>query len=565
MGRIFQFKSIRTKMLFGFSLVLLLTTFLGVFNFLATSNGNKQTKTIVQVDMPILSTADDLAFNTAEMLANVRGYVLSGGDSSYTNLFNGYIEESKQYRETMQTLTDSVEILQLVDRKSEWESSLVERVIDEYQKGNTEMAIENLAEMTVFSREIKNGFKDISIEQGARLIERADLIVDNGEETLVLGVVVSILVVIIGIGAAFVTSHSISNPIQTLIERMQVIAEGDLSKEPLETKAIDEIGQLYQTTNDMNYRMRDLLSEINRVSETVSNQSVELTQAASEVMAASEQIAVTMQELASGSETQADHSSELSELTDVFTAKVEEANANGLDVQQSSNDVLKMTHEGYQLMEASTKQMNLVDEIVRDAVEKVRSLDKQSERISELVSVIHQIANQTNLLALNAAIEAARAGEQGRGFAVVADEVRKLAEGVSVSVTDITEIVQSIQQETHSVTESLQTGYEQVEQGARHMMSTGKTFGEITEAVEHVVQNIDVVTTNLSDITKDSQEMNRSIQEIAAISEESAAGIEQTSASSQQTSSSMEEVTSSSSQLARLSEELNELARRFKI
>lgn len=140
-------------------------------------------------------------------------------------------------------------------------------------------------------------------------------------------------------------------------------------------------------------------------------------------------------------------------------------------------------------------------------------------------------------------IEAARAGKHGKGFAVVADEVKKLAEGVTNSVIDITGIVTGIQQETGNVTEALENGYREVEEGTNQIIVSGETFNDISTAVKEVVNNIQTVTDNLSDITIESQEMNRSIQEIAA------AGLEQTSASSQQTSSAMEEVSASSSDL----------------
>src|SRR5690625_3214680 len=142
-----------------------------------------------------------------------------------------------------------------------------------------------------------------------------------------------------------------------------------------------------------------------------------------------------------------------------------------------------MTNEGSQLMETSNQQMMKVNEIVQDAVAKVQGLDAQAQEISKLVSVIQDIAEQTNLLALNAAIEAARAGEHGDGFSVVADEVRKLAEQVANSITNITDIVSSIQNESSHVTKSLQNGYEEVEQGTKQIETTSEKFEEINQAI----------------------------------------------------------------------------------
>ena len=220
--------------------------------------------------------------------------------------------------------------------------------------------------------------------------------------------------------------------------------------------------------------------------DSITSQSEELTQSANEVNAGSQQIASTMQELAAGTESEARTASELASIMGVFSTSVQEANSNGELIQKSSNDVFQMTSEGSRLMESSDKQMAKIDQIVQDAVHKVQGLDVKSQEISKLVSVIQEIAAQTNLLALNAAIEAARAGEHGRGFAVVADEVRKLAEQVSTSVADITDIVDGIQSETSLVTESLQDGYKEVKQGTTEINTTRETFASISSAVtEH--------------------------------------------------------------------------------
>ena len=377
--------------------------------------------------------------------------------------------------------------------------------------------------------------------------------------------IVLVVVLIVAIFVSLITSRRITKPIRIVMDRMKNISDGDLSQSPLETKSNDEIGQLVTATNAMNENMRDLLNKINTVSETVTSQSEELTQSASEVMEGSEQVSSTMQELASGSETEANSASELSSAMQQFARDVDEANDNGENIRQTSNEVLNITNEGSQLMNSSKGQMAKIDQIVQDAVQKVQGLDAHSQKISELVSVIKDIADQTNLLALNAAIEAARAGEHGKGFAVVADEVRKLAEQVSDSVTDITTIVTNIQQESSVVAESLQGGYEEVEQGTNQIEATSDKFEGINHAVTNMVENVKAVSESLVGIAANSQQMNGSIEEIAAISEESAAGIEETSASAQQISASMAEVSGSSNDLAKLAEELNGLVRQFKL
>lgn len=383
--------------------------------------------------------------------------------------------------------------------------------------------------------------------------------------TLVPIAITVVVVLVLSIFVSFFVTRRITKPMRRVMHRMKNIADGDLTEEPLEVKSKDEIGQLMMTTNNMSSSIRDLLQQINQVSETVSSHSEELTQSVGEVKSGAEQIATTMQDLASGSETQANHSSELSESMTTFATRIQEVNEQGEQIRGSSGKVLEMTEEGRQLMNASSHQMNKIDQIVLDAVAQVKGLDTQSQDISKLVSVIKNIAEQTNLLALNAAIEAARAGENGKGFAVVADEVRKLAEQVSDSVSDITGIVEKIQSESSHVTNSLEEGYKEVEKGTEQIESTGEKFDGISAAVTEVTDSIKMASDKLSEIASTSQQMNSSIQEIASVTEESSAGVEQTSSSSEQTSSSMEEIAGNADNLAKLAEDLNGLVHRFKL
>lgn len=360
-------------------------------------------------------------------------------------------------------------------------------------------------------------------------------------------------------------ANSMSNSIKTVMDRMSQLTERDLSLPPLQLKRKDEIGKLAMAMNDMQERLRGMINNIFNASEAVSSHSEELTQSASEVKAGSEQVSITMQELAAGSEKQANSTMELSEIMGTFVAKVQESYESGEKTLEDAKETYMLTNEGSQLMAQSKEKMENIYQLVKESVERMEGLDRQSQEISKLVTVIQDIADQTNLLALNAAIEAARAGEQGRGFAVVADEVRKLAEQVSLSVTDITNIVGNIQRESSNVVTALQGGYEEVEDGAKQIITTNETFEKISHAVDDMAKQIQTITNNLATMSQESQEVNASIEEIASISEESAAGIEETSASAQEASSSMEEVAMSSTELARLAEELNELVGRFKL
>ncbi len=560
----YKFRSIRSKMILGFSFIILLVLFLGIYNSVVMKNVNTTTKSVMDEELPILIADEKLAYTMSSRIATARGYLLTG-DKSQVDLFNEYTEQGKQYEDIIRESVQSEEFDELIEQTVAWRTSIEEGVFKEYDKGNEEIAQENLAESADIAREIMVGYEDLAEAREEHIIEIEQDILASGESTLKLIITITILVIVLSLVVAIVTSNSIVRPLRLVMERMKLIASGDLSGSPLETELRDEIGQLVTATNEMNRSTYDIVNEMNTVSKTVTGQSDELAQAASEVRAGTEQISMTMEELATGAESQANTATDLTSSMSSFTQKVEEADRDGNYVQEASENVLKMTEEGSELMTSSTEQMRSIDRIVQDAVTKVEGLDTHAQEISELVSVIRDIADQTNLLALNAAIEAARAGEHGQGFAVVADEVRKLAEESSTSVMNITDIVDNIQSESSIVADSLRESYREVESGTEQIITTGETFESIQSATNYMAENINRVSDNLSDISRNSQIMNDSIQDIAAVSEEAAAGVEETTASAQQTTSAMEEVSGNSNELAKLAEQLNDLVLRFKL
>lgn len=565
MNKLFRFKSVRTKMLFGFSIILLFVIVLSTYNFLADRKTNSGSNQIVHEQLPILVNGKNLAHNTVHRLALARGYILFG-DINYKNEFLSYSETDDDIQQQILKVNDSEEVHKLFAQMDEWRNMIEKQVFPAFDENNKDLAMEIISkEVEPLTIEIIDKLDQLTAAREDLVSQIGQNIVATGEQSMLIGIILSIIVIVLGLVIALLTARSISNPINLVMDRMNAIASGDLSLKPLKVTLTDEIGRLMDATNKMNEDMRELLVQINEVSNTVSSQGEELTQAANEVSIGSEQVASTMQQLASGSEIQADHASNLSSAIQAFSEKIAEANNNGEAIRDVSTEVLQLTTDGYELMSRSTSQMSQINNIVRTAVQDVQNLQHRSQQITELVEVIEGIAEQTNLLALNASIEAARAGENGQGFAVVAAEVGQLAEGVAESVTDITGIVNDIQEETKNVTSSLQGGYTEVEAGTKEVTETGKTFNEISKAVKDMVNNIHGITNHLKDISEESIGVSSSIQEIASISEESAAGVEETTASAQQTSSSMEEVTASADHLANLATELNELVLHFRL
>lgn len=427
----------------------------------------------------------------------------------------------------------------------------------EYRLGK--LKVDNLIEDNVFKLD---ALKVIMQREQKEAISSATSSLILTLTVLVISVIIS---TIIGILAIVLIGAIISRKLRHIVSVSNEIAAGNLHVDLIESDGKDEIAELSRATSLMKEKLRSMIQEISVVSNHVNSKSGELNVAASEVRASSQQVASTMQELSSGTEEQANYASALSEMMEEYLTKVQAATESGNVIRNASNDVMVMTQRGDSLMKESQKQMIKINDIMKTSVDKVKGLDDQTQQITKLVKVIHEIAGQTNLLALNAAIEAARAGEHGRGFAVVADEVRKLAEQVSFSVADITKIVQGIQLESNNVVSSLQLGYNEVEEGTSQIEVTGHTFKEIYDAVTLMTDKVKEISENLDQVAQSSRSMSASIENIASISEESAAGVEQTSASVTQTNHSMEEISDNAQSLAELSDQLNNMISRFRL
>lgn len=559
-----SFKTISRRIVFSFSIVITIMALYIVYNYFAIQQSNNATEQMVSQELQLLTIDYEQAQTIDLRIAAARGYVLSGNEK-YKTIFQDNVARAASNEKQRLALTSSEDFSKLAEMAKEWNRYIEQQVFAIYDQGNAKLAIQNMTKMDATATTIREGYEDLAKQRKQAINEVGADVMVAGQNKQLIGIVVGILIFVIAIIVELLSARGISRPIITLTERLQQMTNGDLSGPPLKIQSKDEVGQLMAATNTMADILNRLLQHIQTVSNDVATQSEELLQSTTEVKTGTEQIVNTMTEIAGGTEELASHTTAIATSMNDFAGKVTAVHQSNKDVQHYSQDVKALAKEGRDLMSSSTKQMGAIQRIVKDAVDQVDGLSKQTQEISKLVTVIQSIASQTNLLALNAAIEAARAGEQGKGFAVVADEVRKLAEQVSFSVGDITNIVRNIQDDSIRVTASLEQGYGEVEKGTRQITTTNATFHHIADAIEAIATNIEQTSSELDDVVHNTDTINKSVDEMAAISEQSAAGIQETSATIEQAASSMEEIKHSSEYLAEMAEQLNSLIRRFKL
>ncbi|RFU61089.1 methyl-accepting chemotaxis protein [Bacillus sp. V59.32b] len=495
-------------------------------------------------------------------------------------LIQGDPKFPEQMKEKAGEVQDSIEMLRGMARTSEEKQTIAEiekgfkeywnvseEVVSLYSSSSKEAMDLHFGE----ERNIRKEILDPAIE---------DYLVDLTKETeadskqmddRMNSFVLILIVITVGVSIACavfgtIIIASIVKPLNRLGTQMKEIATGeaDLTKQIM-VKNKDELSELASSFNDFIRSIREIILNIKSSSEQVAASSEEFSASAEQAKTATEQLSHSMQEIAASSGSQL-------KMTEESTIALKES-LDGLNnitstttgVADTTIGVKEKAEGGVQSVTQIIGQMQSIHSSVENTVQGITSLSDSAEKISHITALINDISAQTNLLALNAAIEAARAGEQGKGFAVVADEVRKLAEQSSKSANQITEIIVSIQKETEDTVDSIQNVKDNVSSGMAITTEAATQFNEILHSIEAVSSQIQEIAATAGQLNSGFELVTTSVNEISVLTKETTSGVGNIAASTEEQLASSEEILHSARSLSSLAEELQTMITRFKI
>jgi methyl-accepting chemotaxis protein len=517
-----------TKIISAFLIVSLILAGLGVYSIFSLRSSNQNMKAMYNNNL--ISVRD---LSAAEISYQINRVYLRDMNTSIDEAeIADYREKIASSRQDITEKVDNYRPLATTDQEKELleafdnEYEIYQKLFDEgiTLAGQNDQAAFNAflkTQLTPQGQKVLSNL-DALIQVNVELADEANRHSQSSySSALVITASVVVAAVIISIIIGYLIARSISRPLMQMLRLASEVANGNLTQvSDISTK--DEVGQLAAALNRMVHNLKDLINGIVMNSQSVA--------------ASSEQISASTQEIASTSTSQSAAATSITELFKELSLAIDSVASSAEEAAELSNDTVRTAREGGYVVETSLQGMQAVNH-------QMTQLEEDSRTIGDIIEVIDDIAEQTNLLALNAAIEAARAGEQGRGFAVVADEVRKLAERSSDATKEITKIIKAMQENTK---QSVRAVSESVAQSSM----TSQAFEQIISMVNNSALKVNEIAAACEEESAQAAEVMNSVESIAASSEESAAASEETAATCQA--------------LAQLSEELAQSAAAFK-
>jgi len=406
-------------------------------------------------------------------------------------------------------------------------------------------------EIAVAADEVKLSIKAVQDKLGPELVAA-------NSQSITLIVILSVIAIVAGVGVAYFITRSISTPIQQMSKAAEEISEGNI-RQNIDVKSSDEVGVLATAFNKLIAYMKELAGAAESIARNdltvrvepksdddvlgnsfktmlhnLSGVVIQMDDNASQLVSAANEVASTSEQMSRGANDQTSQIGQVSSAVEEMAATIVETSRNAGEATDGAKGAAGTATSGGQIVNDTIQGMQRIAAVVRESAESIGKLAKSAESIGEIIGVIDDIADQTNLLALNAAIEAARAGEQGRGFAVVADEVRKLAERTGKATGEITAMIKGIQEETTEAVTSMETGISEVDSGRELADQAGASLTEIVNMSQSVQNMIEQIATAAEEQSVAAEQISKNVEAVSTIARESATGAEQSATAAEE-------------------------------
>ena len=551
-----------------FALVSVLFISVMAFALYQFKQAGEETEIIVNQTVSRMIIVKNAQTEFTRALLDMRGYLFYTDGAAFEQGYHNKISKSLAMVQEVKP--------QLILPEAKQEAEQIEKLLNDYieyantrllpaRKVNDPRWLQIAGEGRTMVQGIDAHFLKLSEIQQRYLDERGMAVLESSKKNSSLATAASGLIVLLVAGLVFWYSRSISRRLAIVSQDLVQVGNLDLTGQDLQPKSNDEIGDMSLATNAMRKSLKAFVRQITDNSQTLAASSEELSASVGEHLRAVDTVAQSINDIAAGATQNADNIGNISATLEEISAGSQQISAGASEVNVSTQNAVSEAGNGMVMLEQLVSQNESINRSMGEITVVTTHLSEGSEKIKGIVDVINGIAAQTNLLALNAAIEAARAGEAGRGFAVVADEVRKLAEQSGSATKDIAGIIANMGGEINTAVATVDRANKEVIKGKEVALSTQQGFKIIIEKLEGVKTGVEQIAVAVDETSKGTQTMVASVENISSIAHTTSSNAETVAASSEEQSAGMHEISTNVVNLSNLAADMMEVVKKFKI